>query len=363
MNPVLKLSTPAGSLAETIRTACILEAAARKAGNVHPQAPFADLTFEDFLHSADAVAPILAQAETLGVGEVILQAVQATQRQVGTNTNLGILLLLAPLAAVPADVPCEQGIADVLAGLTLAETERIFTAIRTAQPGGLGTVSEQDVAAAPTLPIVEAMALAADRDRIARQYVSNFADILGFGRDTFLSWASRTVGCVAKHLPRSKPFPDWERAIIGTQLALLSEFPDSLILRKHGVEAAEQVRTQARQVLESGWPETEGGWDRFHAFDAWLREERPGPDSSDSETTSSPSRRNPGTTADLLAAILFVTIRDGAWTPPQEIVTTMPPTACTTATDGTRIFTDEWREKERSSPRINTDFPGGRFPS
>lgn len=323
MDRALKLSTPAGSLAEMIRTACVLEASARKAGNVHPEAPFPDLTFEDFLHSADAVAPILAQAETLGVGEAILQAVQATQRQVGTNTNLGILLLLAPLAAVPADVPCEQGIADVLAGLTLEETDRIFTAIRAANPGGLGTVSEQDVAAAPTLPIVDVMALAADRDRIARQYVSNFADVLGFGRSLFLSWVSGTVGCVATHHTRSSvSLPDWERAIIGTQLALLSEFPDSLILRKWGIKAAEQVRTQARQILESGWPETGKGWDRFHAFDAWLRGEIPEVLPSITQPIA-PQRRNPGTTADLVAAVLFVTVRERAWTPPEKIGITL----------------------------------------
>ena len=81
--------------------ACILEATARKPGNVHRYADFADATYLDFLLSAAAIAPVMEQAPRRRVGETVLRAVRATRRVVATNTNLGTILLLAPLAAVP----------------------------------------------------------------------------------------------------------------------------------------------------------------------------------------------------------------------------------------------------------------------
>src|SRR5207248_11528696 len=104
-----------------LRAACVLEAAACKPGNVHPRASFPDLNYEHFVVSADAIAPILARAAHLGVGRAILEAVTATQERVGRNTNLGVILLLAPLAAVPTGVRLADGIRDVLHGLTCGD--------------------------------------------------------------------------------------------------------------------------------------------------------------------------------------------------------------------------------------------------
>ena len=94
-------------LAELIRTACILEAQARKPGNVHPAAAFSDLCYDDFVLASQAVAEVLPAAAEIGVGKSILQAVIRTRELVNrpTNPNLGIILLLAPLAAVPAAIP------------------------------------------------------------------------------------------------------------------------------------------------------------------------------------------------------------------------------------------------------------------
>src|SRR5438552_2117088 len=80
-----------------IRTACLLEATARKAGNVHPRASFADLAYDDFVASADVAAPALSRAREIGVGRAVFAAIEATRNCVGKNTNLGIVLLLSPL--------------------------------------------------------------------------------------------------------------------------------------------------------------------------------------------------------------------------------------------------------------------------
>lgn len=280
----LKLETPG----DWIETACLLEASARKAGNVHPQATFADLTFADFRAASRIAGKWLSQAAELGIGNAILQMVTETVARTGTNVNLGIALLLAPLAAIPASADLETELPQVLERLDLKETALIYQAIQLARPGGMGNVSTGDVAEPPELPIRAAMGLAAERDRIALQYRDGFPDVLQIGRGRFLDWTTQTS--------------DWEIPIIGLQLELLANAPDSLIARKCGMQLAEEASKRAANVLQAGWPHTCDGQQAFQEYDVWLREDG--------------HRRNPGTTADLIAAILYVVLRQQAWQPP-----------------------------------------------
>lgn len=266
-----------------IRTACVLEATARKPGNVHPQASFNDLTYEDFVFSADAIAPILARAKVLGVGRAIFDAARATNERVGRNTNLGIILLLAPLAAAPDDVPLTDGIGAVLAGLTVDDAELAYRAIRVAHPGGMGHVEVQDISQRPTETLLEVMRLAADRDLIARQYAENFSIVLEFG---------------LPYLAGATDFDrQWETAIVGLQLELLARYSDSLVARKCGRETAEEVSRRADAVLKAGEPGNHEARIELDTFDRWLRADG--------------NRRNPGTTADLITAALFAAFREG----------------------------------------------------
>src|SRR5262249_52030356 len=139
------------------------------------------LTYQDFVVSANASAPILARTSGLGVGRAILEAVAATKAVTHSNTNLGIILLLAPLAAVPRQTRLADGIGNVLEGLTLEDAQLTYQAIRLAQPGGMGQVDDQDISRPPTTTLREAMCLAAERDLIARQYADNFSLVLEFG--------------------------------------------------------------------------------------------------------------------------------------------------------------------------------------
>src|SRR5207302_1578357 len=123
----------------------------------------------------------LETARQRRVGETVLAAVQAQRQAVRTNTNLGIVLLLAPLVAVPLGEDLQAGVARVLDGLDLADAGVVFEAIRLARPGGLGRAAEQDVHAKPTLPLRQIMALAADRDLIARQYANGFREVFEEG--------------------------------------------------------------------------------------------------------------------------------------------------------------------------------------
>src|SRR5450755_2045046 len=131
-----------GSLAHV---ACTWEVLARKAGNVCPGREFPDLSVNDFLVSAAAIAPVLEQAPQQPLGVTILRCIEETRKVVNTNTNLGIVLLLAPLASVPLDQPLLPGLIDVLQRTTVEDSRNVYAAIRLAEPGGLGEAKEQDV--------------------------------------------------------------------------------------------------------------------------------------------------------------------------------------------------------------------------
>jgi len=262
--------------------ASILEATAPKPGNVHPEASFEDLTYEDFVRSACAAAPAFENAVERGVGATVLDAIQRTRDAVGRNTNLGIALVLAPLAAVPADTPLKQGIGSVLANLEVRDSEQVYEAIRLANPGGLGRVDIQDVTESPSVTLLEAMKMAADRDGIAAQYASDFSTIFdGAGR-----------------LTRFEPFHErWGEALVDLHVWLMAEFPDTLIARKCGPEVAAEAARYASSVMSAGGPQSAIGRSRMRYLDTWLR--------------VNGNQRNPGTTADLVAGCLFAALRDG----------------------------------------------------
>ncbi len=150
----------------------------RKAGNVHRYQDFADLTYLDFITSAAVIGPVLDHATSRPIGETVLEAIRGTRHVVATNTNLGIVLLLTPLASVPDSLELRSGLAQVLANLTVEDACRVYEAIRLAAPGGMGRVPKQDLADEPTQTLGEVMALAANRDLIARQYAQQFRDVL-----------------------------------------------------------------------------------------------------------------------------------------------------------------------------------------
>lgn len=227
----------AEAVAAAVREVCRLEVQALKPGNVSVHASGHRMNADDFFRSAEAIADVIALPR-LTVGERILRSVEATFAAVGCNTNLGIVLLLAPLAhAVLVDDEC-RGLRDrlglVLRGLTVADAVAAYRAIRLANPAGLGTSATQDVADVPTVTLLDAMRAAAQRDRIASQYASDYVDIFSVGMPAIASAAARGWA------------PEW--TAVACYLRFASEYPDSHILRKHGPETAEAVRARFRAV-------------------------------------------------------------------------------------------------------------------
>jgi len=290
----------ARDVAIAAQLACLLEASVPKPGNVSPGRPFADLRYEDFLAGAAAIGAPLAAAGSQPLGLMIRAAIDATARWTRSNTNLGIVLLLAPLAQAAVRLKPDTTYADVASGfsLTLRDAVRhvldtttiedardVYVAIRLAAPGGLGHVDDQDVAGEPTMTLIDVMRLAAGRDGVAREYATAY-------ELTFMTGAPALARARRDGL-------SWEDAIIETFLTLLATTPDTHIARRSGAEMAVDVSRQARAILVSGGVRSQAGKEAIERMDQGLRDPR--------------HLGNPGTTADLTTAAIFVALLDGAW--------------------------------------------------
>ena len=277
--------------------ACELDIAVRKPGNVSRVSGGHGMRAALFSASARASLEPLFRAG-VRVGQRLESAVAATWAAAGCNTNLGILLLCAPIARAIELNPQAQdpaalrrAIEAVLADLDLDDAHAAYRAIAQANPGGLGSAPAEDVHAGATTTLRAAMALAADRDSIARQYRDGYAELFELGLAPLgegLPWdlASVDVTNVDEPLP-----PVVVAAVQRIYLAFLAHRPDSHIVRKHGSAVAHTVmrsaqaweaRAQAGAVLDAD-----------PAFAAW-----------DLELKA--AGLNPGTSADFTVAALFV---------------------------------------------------------
>jgi triphosphoribosyl-dephospho-CoA synthase len=268
---------PPAAVAAAFLAACRAELDALKPGNVHAHAPGHGMTVADFVSSAEAAAPFISDPAR-GVGGRVLGAVEATRAACGQNTNLGILLLAAPLAAAAqAGGELRSTLKRVLAELTVDDASLAYRAIRLASPGGLGRSDRHDVAAEPAVTLLQAMRAAAARDRIAHQYATGFADVLDVGVPRLLACRARGWG------------EGW--AVAATYLAFLAGFADTHVARRHGEAAAEAVCRRAAELerhLMAG-DDPEALLPALLAFDGDLKR----------------AGLNPGTSADLTVASWF----------------------------------------------------------
>jgi triphosphoribosyl-dephospho-CoA synthase len=279
----MTIARPAADIAALAQLACLLEVSAPKPGNVSPGRHFADLTYEDFLTSAVAIGPAFARVADQPVGATIRHAIDVTACWTKTNTNLGIVLLLAPLAkaaATAAGGDVRETLRRILNDTSVDDAREVYAAIRRARPGGLGESDTQDVAGEPDVTLLDAMRLAADRDGIAREYATAFA--VTFERGAPALARARADGL------------SWSDAIVETFLSLLAYSVDTHIVRRTGVAAAERVSALARGALDAGGVRTAEGRKAVDEMDHAIRDAR--------------NSNNPGTTADLTAAAIFVTL-------------------------------------------------------
>ena len=281
---------PLRNRANFIRAACVLEATAPKAGNVHPSASFDDLNFQHFVTAANCTAMALRNINNIEqLGPSMRSAVEATKQATGTNVNLGIVLLLGPLVASEAvDAKAWRStLSQLLNRLTPLHGGWIAQAIASASPGGMGSqnvkdtdvlnVNRVDADTQQPLPydLMKAMRQSSTRDQIARQYATDFDDVFQVVVPTLFSAVKETDNLMS--------------GIVLAQVRLIARWGDSLITRKCGVAQSDAVREMAQDCLREYTPAS------INKFDSHLRHDG--------------NRLNPGTTADLLAAGLYVCLR------------------------------------------------------
>ena len=300
----------ATDVAVAAQLACLLEASVAKPGNVSPDRSFADLRYEDLLAGAAAIGAPLAAAGSRPLGLTIRAAIEETARWTRSNINLGIVLLLAPLARAAiqldpvspgrsAKALAERSVLSgfnlslrdearrVLAATTVDDARDVYAAIRLAAPGGLGTVDDQDIADEPTQTLLDVMRLAAGRDGIAHEYATAYELTFMTGVPAF----ERALGDGLS----------WPAAIVEMFLTLLATTADTHIARRGGAAMAEEVSRQARAAIAAGGVRSADGRDAIERMDRGLRDPR--------------HLGNPGTTADLTAAVIFIALLGGRWRP------------------------------------------------
>ena len=267
------------------QAACRMEVRSLKPGNVHVFASGHRMTVADFDRSAEVSAPHIANT-TLRVGARVRRAVKATFDAVGQNTNLGIVLLCAPLAAAAergGPAPMDEKLRAVLARLGHEDARDVYIAIATANPAGLGEDKAGDVRAEPPAnwTLLDAMGVAAPRDMIASEYVTGFAGIFAASE----TYTAHVASGVAP-----------EDALSLVFLCELAARADTHIVRKLGPDLAARVRNRAHAVLQVLDLPSPSAIARPHNRALLLQ--------LDSELKAWGA--NPGSLADLMCASVFV---------------------------------------------------------
>ena len=220
----------------------------------------------------------------------MLNAVLRTRDVAPNNTNLGIVLLLAPWAKRQLEEHLRSDLPDASAAADATDADIIYHAIRLARPGSLGAAPDQDIRQTPTKSLREVMALAAERDLIARQYANGFQEVLQDGVPA-LQHGLAEIGTL-------------EGAIIACHLHLLSFIPTASLPANAAMTWPKKPAAgRARSSPPVGL--TAAGLSAIDDFDAWL--------------LADGHRRNPGTTADLVAASLFAAWREGIISLPVQV--------------------------------------------
>ena len=273
-------------LSALLRDCLIADVQVNKPGNVSRDSAGHGMSADDFIRSADLVAPILCDRRHTP-GRRIQMAVERTRAELGCNTNLGLILLCGPLVAAAEHdygnrvLRLRHGLARVLRELRGDDGRCVLRAIHLAAPGGLGHSARFDVHTYEGGDVPAAMAHASARDAIAWQYCSIFHDIFhvflpGFDMDMRRS----------EHM---------EKAMLACYIKILSRYPDSHIVRRHGTAMAARVRDEAEIIRHNYF--SPGQWSRTTQ---WTR------DLNDFDRRLKSAGINPGTSADLFVATLLL---------------------------------------------------------
>jgi triphosphoribosyl-dephospho-CoA synthase len=237
------LPSPETLIQSAYRKACLAELEALKPGNVHMFADGHGMQVQHFIDSAEVSAPVLCDDEQFGyrtLGQRIFAALDATYTKAGCNTNLGIILLAAPIVQAALQythLPLQAGLQQVINVTTVEDAGHVYAGIRLVNPAGMGARNEHDVSQQPQITLVEAMQLASAQDMVARQYVEGYDQVFSQALPLYRTYIER-----------------WQRpawALTAVYLYWLSAVPDSHIARKYGEMIALEVQQAASEHAQA----------------------------------------------------------------------------------------------------------------
>jgi triphosphoribosyl-dephospho-CoA synthase len=278
--PILNEDSKESVLRNAYLYACHKDIEVIKPGNVNINSPHHDTTASDYLISSINSGSELFHEE-YSLGDRILKAVIATRDETLTNTNLGIIMLCAPIIHALVKYKgsdLREAIIKTIDDATPDDTVKICKAINISSPGGLGDASEYDTKSLPNVKLREIMSYSAGYDRISYQYHNNFKDILDF-----------ILPNLDKNMDK---YESTDISISITFLEILSKIPDSHISRKLGEEIAKKTSNHVNDLLKIQ--------DKDCSEDYLVKQ------LSDLDYEYKKKGINPGTTADLLVASLMI---------------------------------------------------------
>ncbi|MEM2925067.1 MAG: triphosphoribosyl-dephospho-CoA synthase [Methanocellales archaeon] len=273
-------------IARCAQLALILEATANpKPGNVDREHDYRDTRYEHFLASAVGAYPVFEQAARSknGVGALIRSAVEESAKwHRGGNTHFGAFTLLIPLIMSAgmsgSQVELKQNAVQLVRNTTSKDAIEFYKAfssvkVRVRQvdyldvnnPSSIKIIEEKN------LSLYEVMKLSCNRDLIAEEWCKGFPR--SFNGALLLNKKTKEGNI--------------NDAIVQVYLQMLSEEPDTFIEIKFGKEKALWVSQMASLVLKNK--------EQIKQFDEQLIHEG----------------INPGSTADIIAASIFIALVGG----------------------------------------------------
>ncbi|MHA1311898.1 MAG: triphosphoribosyl-dephospho-CoA synthase [Candidatus Helarchaeota archaeon] len=306
-------------LLNCIQMAILLEVSGYpKPGNVHRTRDFNFTRYEHFLVGGVVIRSAFQSLcentvnviknnkkySKLSLGQYILQAIIETKKwQNGGNINLGIILLLVPLCAAscvlinqsinkPNDFNFLRDEVDkILKSSTYKDTINLYKAIKIANPGGMGNVEKYDINNENSLKLIK-------KDNI------NLYDIFNQSKE----WDSIAMELVSKYritfdiglpyfIETFQKCHDINIAIVNTFLKIVSEIPDSLIIRQYGKKIANEYSGKALELISKGGLLNPSIKNKLFKWDRSI--------------IRTNLKINPGTTADLTVSTIFVSLLSG----------------------------------------------------
>ncbi|MEM2214772.1 MAG: triphosphoribosyl-dephospho-CoA synthase [Candidatus Nezhaarchaeales archaeon] len=324
----LRVEEEASNVMIKAQLAALLEVSAYpKPGNVHRLRDRWGKKFEHFVAGSVAIGPIVKEAfmrgyrawlqgdlSSINIGKLIEKAVkhQLKVHSAG-NTHLGVIMLFIPIASsIPMWIAGSRDISDlgvatleVLKTTTLADAVALMRGIKLAKPSGLGRPPKGLPDALKEkqridMTLYEILESSSRWDGVAGELVSGLRTSLKVGLPSLIKTYEKTK--------------DLNIAIVHCFLSILSHKPDTFIARnvglakapnasidkavELGMQEARRISERAREALEAGGLTTIEGRKVIKDLDEELEAKGPA--------------YNPGTTADLTAASIFLALLSGA---------------------------------------------------